>query len=161
MEISVMRKQGMSLRKIAREIGCSVNTVRRHLKSGSKPQYVRSVARVTKLAPFHDYLRDRQLAPQPEWIPATVLLREIQLQGYTGGHTRLRAFMRGGLGRNYPKILWCVLKRHLVNRCRLTGLSFARANIRYMRFVPRWACAVSSSKISEHGVKSFNKKTCY
>lgn len=85
----------MSLRKIAREIGCSVNTVRRHLKSGSKPQYVRSVARVTKLAPFHDYLRDRQLAAQPEWIPATVLLREIQLQGYTGGPTRLRAFMRG------------------------------------------------------------------
>jgi transposase len=94
-EISVMRKQGMSLRKIAEEIGCSVNTVRRHLTSSNKPHYTRSVAGVTKLSPFHDYLRDRQLAARPAWIPATVLFREIQQQGYTGGHTRLRAFMRG------------------------------------------------------------------
>ena len=85
----------MSLRKIAEEIGCSVNTVRQHLKSGSKPKYVRNVTRLMKLSFFYEYLRDRQLAAQPAWIPATVLLREIQQQGYTGGPTRLRTFMSG------------------------------------------------------------------
>jgi transposase len=94
-EISVMRKHGMSLRKIAEEVGCAVNTVRSHLASGTKPSYERSVVRVTKLAPFHDYLRERQLAARPEWIPATVLLREIKGMGYTGGRTRLRAYECG------------------------------------------------------------------
>ena len=85
----------MSLRKIAEEVGCAVNTVRSHLASGTKPSYERSVVRLTKLTPFHDYLRERQLAARPEWIPATVLLREIKGMGYTGGRTRLRAYMRG------------------------------------------------------------------
>jgi|GEM_PF-3938800 len=31
MEIKVLRKQGWSLRRIAEEVGCYVNTVRRHL----------------------------------------------------------------------------------------------------------------------------------
>lgn len=95
MEIGILKKHGMSLRKIAAEVGCAVNTVRSHLKSGDLPHYQRSKQRPSKLAAFHDYLRDRQAAAKPAWIPATVLLREIKALGYSGGHSQLRAWLRG------------------------------------------------------------------
>lgn len=93
-EIELLRKHGMSLRKIAEQMGCAVNTVRSHLKAGSWPQYPSRAARVTKLSLFADYLRERQAAAHPSWIPATVLLREIKALGYTGSHSQLRAHMR-------------------------------------------------------------------
>ncbi|MEP6880203.1 MAG: IS21 family transposase, partial [Nitrosospira sp.] len=40
------------------------------------------------------YLRERQAAAHPAWIPATVLQREIAAQGYAGGLSQLRAFLR-------------------------------------------------------------------
>ena len=94
-EIEILRKHGMSLREIAREVGCAVNTVRSHLASGSLPRYQRKCLRQTKLSPFHDYLRERQKAAHPEWIPATVLFREITARGYTGSHSQLRVYMHG------------------------------------------------------------------
>lgn len=85
----------MSLRRIALEVGCAVNTVRAHLAAPGLPRYERKVKRPTKLAPFEAYLRERQSAAHPQWIPATVLMREIVARGYTGGASQLRAFMRG------------------------------------------------------------------
>ena len=93
-EIEVLRKHGFSLRRIAVEVGCAVNTVRRHLAAGETPKYERRKKRVTKLSAFEAYLRERQAAAHPEWIPATVLLREITAQGYQGGISQLRAFLR-------------------------------------------------------------------
>lgn len=94
MEIEVLRKHGFSLRRIAAEVGCAVNTVRSHLVSGTKPKYERRQKRVTKLSPYETYLRERQTAAQPLWIPATVLQREIAAQGYQGGMSQLRRFLR-------------------------------------------------------------------
>jgi len=94
-EIEILRKHGMSLRKIAEAVGCAVNTVRSHLEADTPPRYQRNKLRVTKLSPFHDYLQGRQAAAQPDWIPATVLLREIVALGYTGSHSQLRAYMHG------------------------------------------------------------------
>jgi transposase len=94
MEIDVLSRHGFSLRKIAVEVGCAVNTVRRHLLSGSKPKYVRTKLRETKLGPYETYLRERQAAAKPLWIPATVLHREIAERGYQGGATQLRLFLR-------------------------------------------------------------------
>lgn len=94
-EIEILRKHGMSLRKIAEAVGCAVNTVRSHLEADTLPRYQRNLLRVTKLSPFHDYLQERQAAAQPDWIPATVLLREIVALGYTGSHSQLRAHMHG------------------------------------------------------------------
>lgn len=85
----------MSLRKIAEEVGCAVNTVRSHLKADTLPRYQRNKLRETKLSPFGDYLRERQAAAHPAWIPATVLLREILELGYTGKGSQLRAYMYG------------------------------------------------------------------
>ena len=93
-EIEVLRKHGLSLRKIAAEVGCAVNTVRSHLAQGSQPRYERQKKGVSKLSTYETYLRERQAAAQPQWIPATVLLREISALGYTGGVSQLRVFMR-------------------------------------------------------------------
>lgn len=94
-EIEVLRKHGFSLRRIAAEVGCAVNTVRRHLDAGQAPKYARRKHRGTKLAPYENYLRERQAAAYPHWIPATVLQREIAAQGYRGGMSQLRAFLQG------------------------------------------------------------------
>ena len=95
MEIEVLRKHGFSLRRIAVEVGCAVNTVRSHLAAETKPRYKRQKARISKLAPYEAYLRERQAAAHPQWIPATVLYREIVAQGYPGGMSQLRCFLRG------------------------------------------------------------------
>jgi transposase len=93
-EIQLLKKHGWSLRQIAEEVGCAVNTVRRHLESPALPRYERQVQRETKLAPHEAYLRARQQAASPLWIPATVLYREIKARGYQGQMSQLRAFLR-------------------------------------------------------------------
>jgi transposase len=93
-EIQLLKKHGWSLRQIAEEVGCAVNTVRRHLASEDKPKYERKVKRETKLAAHEAYLRARQESAKPSWIPATVLYREIIARGYQGGQSQLRALMR-------------------------------------------------------------------
>ena len=37
-EIEILRKHGMSLRKIAEAVGCAVNTVRSHLEADTLPR---------------------------------------------------------------------------------------------------------------------------
>ena len=92
-EIQLLKKHGFSLRQIAREVGCAVNTVRRQLAQDEMPNYKRKVKRPTKLEAYESYLRARQESAKPLWIPATVLLREIQERGYLGGQTQLRVFL--------------------------------------------------------------------
>lgn len=93
-EIQVLRKHGFSLRKIEAEVGCAINTVRSHLARAEAPKYERRVKRVRKLAAFEGYLRDRQEAAKPAWIPATVLYREIVAQGDQGGISQVRTYLR-------------------------------------------------------------------
>lgn len=94
MEIQILRKQGMSLRAIAKETGVSVNTVRRALRQEGPPRYAKRLARAMKLDPFKAYLKERADAAYPDWIPAAVLYREIRAQGYAGGETRVRDYVR-------------------------------------------------------------------
>lgn len=64
-EIQLLKKHGLSLRQIAAEVGCAVNTVRRHLALKAVLKYERKVKRQTKLAQFEPYLRDRQQPLSP------------------------------------------------------------------------------------------------
>ena len=91
-EVRVMARQGKGIREIARDLGVSRNTVRRYLRGG-QAQYTPRPKRPTKLAPYEDYVRARLAAAQPDVIPATVLLRELAEQGYTGGISQLKAFI--------------------------------------------------------------------
>lgn len=47
-----------------------------------------------KIDDYKDHLRDRIAAVGKIWLPATVLLREICAQGYEGGITQLKEFLR-------------------------------------------------------------------
>ena len=88
-EIRVLRRQGKSIREIARVLEVSRNTVRRYLRGAGLPHYERE-ARPSKLDPYKHYIAERVKAAAPEWIPATVLLRELRGRGYPGGISILK-----------------------------------------------------------------------
>jgi transposase len=92
-EVRVMHRQGQSVRSIARELGCSRNTVRRYLREARAGRYGPRAPRRCKLDPYKAYVLERVDAARPHWIPATVLLREIAGRGYGGGISRLKAFL--------------------------------------------------------------------
>ncbi len=93
-EIKVLKRQGRSIRQIMRETGLSRNTVRKYLRGAAKVKYGPREARPCKLDPFKPYLLERIDQARPDWIPATVLMREIQAAGYTGGISQLKAYVR-------------------------------------------------------------------
>ena len=93
MEIRVMARRGVGIRELARELGCSRNTVRRYVKDPTATRYGPRPPRPTKLDPFKAYVLERVAAAAPEWIPAVVLLRELRERGYAGGLTQLKAFL--------------------------------------------------------------------
>jgi transposase len=92
-EIKVLARRGMSIREIARELGCSKNTVKRHLRTVDASRYGPREPRPTKLDQYKNYLLERIKAARPRWIPATVLLREIRELGYDGGVTQLKDYL--------------------------------------------------------------------
>jgi transposase len=92
-EIRVMARRGESVRAIAREVGCSRNTVRRYLRDDQASRYGPREARACKLDPYKAYLRMRIEQARPRWIPATVMLREIAERGYDGGISQLKAWL--------------------------------------------------------------------
>lgn len=94
MEIKVLARQGHGIKEIARELRLSRNTVRKYLREGPRVAgYQIRSPRPCKLDPFKPYLQARIEAARPYWIPATVLLRELGEQGYTGGISRLKDYL--------------------------------------------------------------------
>ena len=59
MGISILHKQGLSNRKIAKLMGISRNTVKKYLASLNPSIYKTRPPQSTKLSPCHDYLRQR------------------------------------------------------------------------------------------------------
>jgi transposase len=92
-EIRVMARRGEGIRAIAKQAGCSRNTVRRYLRDESAKRYKPRVPRPCKLDEHKIYLAERVRQASPRWIPATVLLREIQDRGYSGGLSALKAWL--------------------------------------------------------------------
>ena len=91
-EIRVLRRQGKSIREIARMVNVSRNKVRRYLRGEGLPHYQRE-ARPSKLDAYKHYIEERVKAAAPDWIPATVLLRELRELGYAGGNSILKAHL--------------------------------------------------------------------
>jgi len=92
-EISILKRQGYSIRGIARELGISRNTVREYLRTGKKPVYSPRPTRKTKVDAFKSYIQARVNAARPDWIPATVIHREIRERGYSGSVRTLRNYL--------------------------------------------------------------------
>jgi transposase len=93
--IKIPRKQGKSIKGIAKELGVSKNTVRKYLKQDSNPPYSCRPHRIIKLDSFKPYLQSRIAAAHPDWIPATVLFDEIVERGYTGKIRILSSYLAG------------------------------------------------------------------
>lgn len=93
MQVAILRRQGNSLRKVAKMMGCAVNTVRKYEKKAGKPQYKVRPILPLKLDPFKNYIKARLAAAAPQWIPAPVIYREIMALGYIGKERQLRYFM--------------------------------------------------------------------
>ena len=91
-EIRVLSRQGKSIREIARMLAVSRNTVRHYLRGEGLPHYARE-ARPSKLDQYKHYIAERVKAAAPEWIPATVLLRELRRLGYPGGISILKGHL--------------------------------------------------------------------
>jgi transposase len=86
-----MHGAGRSIREIARVLDMSRNTVRRYLRSPGVPRPAPRPQRPSKLEPYHEYIRQR-VADGVENCVA--LLRELRAQGYRGGITILKDFVR-------------------------------------------------------------------
>lgn len=94
MEIRILSRQGMGIRKIARELGVSRNTVRRYLRGEAlKAVAQRGPGRPRKLEPYEDWLRRRVEGAAPIRLPATVLHREVQAMGFDGTERTVRRFV--------------------------------------------------------------------
>ena len=65
-EIRVLRRQGKSIREIARMLDVSRNTVRRYLRREGLPRYERA-ARPSKLDQYKRYIAERVKAAATEW----------------------------------------------------------------------------------------------
>lgn len=88
--IRTLKKRGVYHKDIAAELGVHPRTVSRALRRGSAPQRERK-RRASKLDPYKATV-DRLLA-EGVWN-GVVILREIQAQGYEGGHTILRDYIQ-------------------------------------------------------------------
>jgi len=89
----VLHQQGVSIRAIARKLNLSRTTVRRHLRNEQLPHYSSRPVRPSKLDSYKDYICARIEAAKPYWIPAAVLFREIQSQGYQGIASMVRTYV--------------------------------------------------------------------
>jgi transposase len=72
---------------------CSRNTVRRYLRDTGAVQYKPRAAHGTKLDPHKACLKSRLEAARPDWIPATVLLQQLQELIYRGGISQLNVHL--------------------------------------------------------------------
>ena len=90
MEMRILKRQGLSVREIARRTGHSRNTVDRHLKREGNPVYTARPSAPSKLDAHKVFVSERNAAAHPERLPGTVLLGELRARGYTGGITIIR-----------------------------------------------------------------------
>jgi transposase len=94
MQIKILFNQGKSIREIAKLMQVSRNTVRKYLNFEVKPIYPLRKKQKSKLNPFYDYLQKRVKSASSEWLPATVLYKEIQDLGYTGKIRILNSYLQ-------------------------------------------------------------------
>jgi len=88
-----LRRQGVSIAAIARQVGLDRKTVRKYLERGlDPPAYGPRRPRASKIAPFARYLRER-LAAFPQ-LSGRRLHRELRELGYAGSYSILTEFLR-------------------------------------------------------------------
>jgi transposase len=88
-----LKRQGLTITAIARQVGLDRKTVRRYLQRGLEPPAYKPRGPGPRLIEgFEDYLRER-VTVFPD-LSGKRLLREIRELGYAGGYTAVTDFLR-------------------------------------------------------------------
>ena len=90
MDLHHLRKQGLSIRAIARSVGHSRNTVRKMLRSANPPAF-EPPSRKSGVDDFKEYLNKRYTE---HGLSAVRLVEEIRPQGFEGSVYMVRRFLR-------------------------------------------------------------------
>jgi len=96
-ELHELVGQGLSVRKIARRLGISRNTVRKYLRSPGIPRFQPGPPRLSKLGIHREYVLGRVKEGVENCV---VLMRELKEQGYAGSYTILKEFVHPLRGRS-------------------------------------------------------------
>ena len=147
-EVYALHRSGMPKRQIARTVGLSRQTVTRWLSSGSFPERQERPPVDSILAPYYAYLERRFSAGCHN---AAKLWREIRAQGYVGGATLVRDYVRGlrkGLARqgeplirrpSARRVAWWLVAREseltAEERAYVASLSRRCSEVRLIRFL--------------------------
>jgi transposase len=89
--ISELKRQGLSISRISDATGFDRKTIRKYLQDTAQPQYGPRAPRPNRLDPFRTFL-DAQL--QAGVWNGVVLHRLLQEQGYAGGYTAIKDYLR-------------------------------------------------------------------
>ena len=92
--------QGLSIRRIAAELGIARNTVRTYLRAAGVPRPKPRPKRGSHLDPFASHI-DARLADGV--TNCVVLLRELRAQGYAGSYSLLKAYVHPRRRPRQPK----------------------------------------------------------
>ena len=91
MDILALRRQGLSMRYIARKLGIHRNTVKRYLESKVPPKYCKRKRKGSILDPYKQIIDDYL---QQDDYRATWLLDRISKMGYQGSYDTVKTYVR-------------------------------------------------------------------
>jgi transposase len=89
--IIALKRQGHSIRWIARKLGIHRKTVKKHLESNSFPAYTRKTVKPSILEPYHQVIRDFL---NEDDYQATWIFDRLKRMGYAGSYDTLKIFVR-------------------------------------------------------------------
>ena len=98
-EIHRLAHEGFSMRKIARTLGIARRTAQKYLDEPNPPRPRRH--RPSLLDPFHAELE--RLLQIDSTASAVVIRQRLEAQGFQGGLSLLRQYLRQGRAHNTPK----------------------------------------------------------
>lgn len=91
MDIRAFKRQGHSIRWIARKLGIHRKTVKKHLESSSFPAYTRKTVKPSILDPYHQIIRD--FLDEDDY-QATWIFDRLKRMGYSGCYDTVKVFVR-------------------------------------------------------------------
>jgi transposase len=89
-QVHTLRKQGMSLNAIARELDLNIQTVRKYNRLTELPKKTSPRPGPRILDPYRAYLRERLSAGD---VPSRQLWQEVRQRGFTGGHSTVYKYV--------------------------------------------------------------------
>jgi len=92
MDIRSLKREGYTIRAIARKLGIHRNTVKKYLQSPEAPQYRKRSNKPSLLDPYKQIIQDYL---QQEPYSAMWLLERIRHQGYTGCYELVKQYASG------------------------------------------------------------------